>query len=661
MPRHLQFLCILLFLTLCVGRIHAQSDVILRGGFGVSAQFPVGLFVSPVALPNPPDRLLFSPAGGGLRPSLMLGADIGLTDPWRVGASILVSSVGMDYTAQERTIIATPNGTTRTATLEHTLQLGLTLAALRPYTRYQLTQNFALELGLPIMVITGSTYTQTMRFIDPANLTFVDGRLEQTTGSGSTPGSPSVAVGLDVGAEWDIPVNERLWITPGLSVGTNLTSWNTGAMMRTIAITPSIGVGYALFQAEPQLISDTSYVRDTVVILSNRVKADSTELLERTVQTTQTDTLISTVITEHYRTYVPKPPSVLRASLRLMFENADGGLSKEATLRVRTVKRTRVVPVLPLVVFDEGRAEIPSRYVQLDKHAARGWTLDLALTGGRHWQYHVMNIAGARLRANRGQSVQLIVYDDGTDEGKQLAQQRVENVRSYLSTTFGLSAQQLKVEARNGQRSQQPWVFIVDTTRRVLAPIQATDTVTESRLPRVRITPEVVSEASVRSWQLVMSQGTKHVDSSKGVGAVPSTLVWDMNESLEPGQAFDAPITIQLSVTDAEGTKAQSDQGLVTLVEKATTSTESTSTRLEVLRWIGADYLHTPDVDIFGTSPKFDRIEVYPSPSRRADFFVVDAPATVHPVGAKVWFRDGLQEPERALFEHAELYITESR
>jgi hypothetical protein len=76
-----------------------------------------------------------------------------------------------------------------------------------------------------------------------------------------------------------------------------------------------------------------------------------------------------------------------------------------------------------------------------------------------------------------------------------------------------------------------------------------------------------------------------------------------------------------------------------------------------VLRWIGPDYLHTPDLELFGLNPRFDHIYVYPSATRREDFFVCDAPATVMPVGAPAWFRDGLQDPERVLFDHAEVYV----
>jgi hypothetical protein len=313
--------------------------------------------------------------------------------------------------------------------------------------------------------------------------------------------------------------------------------------------------------------------------------------------------------------------------------------------------------VLPLVVFDEGGANLPSRYVSLDPRTAKEWTVDKALTAGEHWQYHVLNIAGARLRADAGTSVDLIAYDDGTPQGKAIAEKRVASVRDYLHKTFGLADKQVTMSLRNGQSSQQPWVFVVDTTRRVLAPIQATETVTETQLPRVRIAPDVVSEAGLRAWTLTMSQADRSVYQDSGTGKLPATLIWDMNESLKADDAFATSVAVQLRVMDMEGALAQSEPGLVTIKGSATQDKPiAQQTRTEVLRWIGADYLYTPDVDVFGVSPSFDRIDVYPSASRRSDYFIVEAPATVHPVGATVWFREGLQVPERSLFDHAEVY-----
>lgn len=639
----------------------AQDLWILRGGLGVGAQIPIGSFLSPSELPNPPDPLTFSGAGVSWRPTINVGADYRIDSRWRLGADVGLNWYALGYKATEQTVISTPSGTVRNATISHSLSMKLSTISLRPYGRWLLSPSFAFEFGLPLQVLAATDYLQTMRFADPPNLTFVDGSLEKETGSGNVPGSSSIAVGIDAGIEWIVPVTEQIDLTSHLTISTNLSSWHTSAPIRSINITPQVGIRFNPWAARPSMVMDTTYARDTVRILSGRVLADSTELLLRKVDQRKTADTTYTLITESYRTYIPKPPAVLHASLKLLFEGADGKLQPEATMNVKTVKRTRIVPVLPLVIFDEASAAIPSRYVTLTASEAKRFTVNMALTQGIHWQYHVLNIAGARLRANRGMSADLIAYDDGTTEGKTLARERATNVKQYLVSTFGLADRQLVIDVRNGQRSQQPWVFVVDTLRRVLAPIQATDTVTETRLPKVRITPEVVSEAGIRSWRIAITQAGTLVSTNQGNGLVPATLIWDMNEDLEPAQAFARPIDVLLSVTDTEGSKAQSMPGVITLQETAATNTTAMQERTEVLRWIGADYLHTPDVDLFGTTPQFDRVDVYPSSSRRADFFVVQVPATMHTVGAKAWFRDGLQQPEAELFEHAELYVKDLR
>ena len=113
-------------------------------------------------------------------------------------------------------------------------------------------------------------------------------------------------------------------------------------------------------------------------------------------------------------------------------------------------------------------------------------------------------------------------------------------------------------------------------------------------------------------------------------------------------------------MVDGEGAIAHSRPGRIKLQAPRITSENGVDVRRDVvMRWIGADYLHTPDIELFGLDPKFDRIDVYPSRARREDFFYVNAPAVVYPVGEPAWFREDLYAPERELFDHAEIYIRE--
>lgn len=279
-----------------------------------------------------------------------------------------------------------------------------------------------------------------------------------------------------------------------------------------------------------------------------------------------------------------------------------------------------------------------------------------------HWQYHVLNVVGDRLRKLPTAKIELIVYDDGTDEGTRIARERAVSVQRYVMSTFGISDKRLKIDVRHGQASQQPWVFIGDEFRTVLKPLEITDTLNETRLPRVRLSPDVVSEAGIRSWTVKAYNKDAEIRSFEGRGATPATLIWDIAENVSTDEALTSVITTTLTVTDNEGASVMTDPIRIAPRGAETNDGRKVSIkRRRVLRWIGADYLHTPDLELFGTTPSFDRIDVYPSASRREDFFVVSAPAVVHPVNADAWFRRGLVEPERALFDHVETYVKDER
>ena len=153
----------------------------------------------------------------------------------------------------------------------------------------------------------------------------------------------------------------------------------------------------------------------------------------------------------------------------------------------------------------------------------------------------MLNVVGSRLRDNRTASVTLISYDDGTTEGEQISSRRSRSIKDYLITTFGVDDARVQIEDRRGQASQEPWVFIQDENRDVLGPVTAKDTLSETSMPSVRISPDVVSEEGVRQWRVLLVHDGEVVDSILGYGDVPSSLVWDPNEQLDPAAVFNAP------------------------------------------------------------------------------------------------------------------------
>ena len=653
----------------------AQENIDVHASVGASFIAPLGQFSALGGVPTP-SELTFTSSAVSLQPRFTLGADAEFLPKMpalRFGGRVGMQWYQLDYGATERVPIATEDGGTYPATLGHELDLSFGALFIEPYAQYQVYNWLAVDAGLPFQIPLGSDYTQTMQFTDPPGLPFLDGSTVITTGAGAVPGLSALVPSLSLGAEGAVPINARgsLMLMPRAGMTIPITAWETESGIRTIAFSLSIGVRFLLreWPDDPRVdamgrVLDTTVVRDTVVILSSKVTTDSVFLASTSTEEYPNGDTVNVLLRRRYQKLIPKPPSVLKASVALAFELEDGTLIDEARLTVRTVERTRTVPILPVVVFDESGTSIPGRYRQLSEEQARVWTSPAALREqGVHWQYHVLNIIGERLRTSQGSRIDLISYDDGTEQGAALNAQRTASVQEYLTKTFGIAKSRVGIDNRRGQASQQPWVFIADESRAVLAPITATDTILESRLPRVRIRPDVVSETRLRSWVIAMSKGADTLTQRRGEGGAPGRMIWDMNDDISPEATMQgAPVLVTLTVVDREGSVKRSEPGRVVVKGASNESRPDVSAaRTEVLRWIGPDYLHTSDLELFGLAPEFDRIDVYPSASRREDFFVVQAPATVHPVGAAAWFRQGLHPAELRLFDHAEVYTKRER
>lgn len=110
------------------------------------------------------------------------------------------------------------------------------------------------------------------------------------------------------------------------------------------------------------------------------------------------------------------------------------------------------------VFFDQGSAEIPGRYILLNKTQAVSFKEEQLqenqpdnLNKGRSSRqmtvyYHILNIMGDRMRANRQSTITLTgASDNNPTEGKMMA----ENIKQYLVKTFEIDASRITTEGRD--------------------------------------------------------------------------------------------------------------------------------------------------------------------------------------------------------------------
>ncbi|MBN9399583.1 MAG: hypothetical protein J0I17_05330 ['Candidatus Kapabacteria' thiocyanatum] len=643
-------------LILCSRHAQAQSPWSVTASGGITLMGSSSSFTTIPGIPVPPSREPLRYSGQGTwsaRPSFAIAGDMRLFGDLHGGLRLGYAGSTATTAAPERIPIATEQGV-YLATLQHKLVTSFTWFSAEPYVRYEPLRWLGLEFAVPVTFLTGSTYTQTQRFSDPDGLQFTDGSVEQRTGEGGVPNARTTIPMISLGAEGMFPLvaDSTLLIVPSMSYAFALSDVVDNTSLRFSGLRLGVGIRYRAPGPVPRrdTVRITDIVRDTTVVLSRDVKTITTQFADRTVEQFVIGDTIRTLVKEQYRRLVPKPPTVLRASVQVAFVSAKGVVSDDAQVRTHRVRRTRIIPVIPAVAFDEDSVTVlPDRYVRLNKRSAARWKEETAIRigSGSHWQYQVLNVVGSRLLASGG-SMQLDAYDDGTAEGRRNAMRRCETVRDYLTTTFGIPARRIPISVRRGQSSQQPWVLMSDTSETLFRPLTVVDTTSETQLPKVRVSPDVVSEAGVASWSIrMMQQQGRQVRVFDGKGDLPDSIDWDMNQDLDARVAMRDMTLVELFVTDKEGSSVRSAPGRIGLRNASVTdiSLDIVEEQLEVLKLVVPPYLMVPETSTPSTTA-WTRVEEYPPGSSEQ---------------ADVWFRSGLAAAERDFYRHAEVYVKEER
>jgi len=114
---------------------------------------------------------------------------------------------------------------------------------------------------------------------------------------------------------------------------------------------------------------------------------------------------------------------------------------------------SETLPLLNVVFFDDGSVQVPARYVALTVDQATGFkeeqlqnaqtdTKSVRSAGQLNVYYNVLNILGARMRANPATTITLEgASAKGPEEGKEMA----SAVKTYLVTVFGIEGSRITV------------------------------------------------------------------------------------------------------------------------------------------------------------------------------------------------------------------------
>lgn len=580
---------ILAALTIPICAVTADAQSPLRPRWTLTGGLALNNHVADFrALPGVPNCCPRFENGAGTGPMFGLGYETPLGD-----GLLLSFGVGyMDHAAllSEREAVAViAGGELRAGAFEHTIDASIASVGLEAGARYRVAEGLFLRGGLRAGVPLSPRYAQREQLVEPAATgTFLDslgrdsGSRTRNENSGDLPDASTILLHAVAGAEYELPLNDSrtVLLAPGVSYALGLTDVVAGRTWKPNALAFSLTLKYSPMPAR-DVLRDTVWLRDTVVVTVARDAAPALRLGLREVRTERADggayDIERVTIVERYERETPKPVT-LRSSLVAVGLD-DGREEPVATLRVEEFLRTNAHPVLGYVFFGAGSAEIPSRYARMSRADAGAFRPEqLFGEDAMGIAHNVLNIVGQNMRQYPNARLSITGCNAGPSAetgGRGLSLARAEAIKRYLVEVWAIDADRLDVSERDlpavpsntataEGAEENRRAEITSDVPEVTDAFIAHDTTRTASPPALRFKPSVASSGDpVASWRIVVRQRGEILKEFTGTGAPPAAVDWELTERGGLPR-FSEPLAVQLEAVTVAGERTISDATLPT-------------------------------------------------------------------------------------------------
>ncbi len=362
-----------------------------------------------------------------------------------------------------------------------------------PLAKYGGYVSAELDAGIPVGRST--TYTQTESIVSPQGVVYPQTQTTTLTDGQGTIVGVNTLFGLRGTIGWELPVGPTMTASPELSYYLPLNSVSTSYVWHV----SSISAGVAIRWNEPP-------------------KPDSIPVRPP-----------------------PPPPIVERDNPSAFAPKLDISSVSGKPLRLVETTVTETFPLLPYLFFDSASAAIPDRYAQLSPGEAQSFRESDLPHRSLESYYQLLNVIGSRMRSNPNAMLTINGTTDGREAGSladALARNRAERVRSYLTDTWGIGTNRMKLTTSATPRhpsstqyeagfEENRRVELSSEDDRILAPIVHERFREESAVPKsLPFSLSASSKLGIRDWDLaIRSHGTKIYETS-GHNVPPTTLQW---------------------------------------------------------------------------------------------------------------------------------------
>ncbi len=428
-------------------------------------------------------------------------------------------------------VILNRNGEAYNGIFEHTLDAGLGSISLEPILGIKLIAGLKFNIGLHAGFVISKTYSLKETIKDPADGTFENGLRERLVQTGDIEESQSLEFSPLAGLSYDIPLDARqVWyITPEVFYYYGLTDVLNDYKWKVNTLHAGLAVKYAPWEEG---------------------EAEEEEVEE------------------------PAKYPYLQGKIRAVGLDADSVEKPVLQFIVEEFLSTEVKPLLTYIFFDEGSSELRPVYHKLtpeqtkdfsEKKIAGNYTLDV--------YYDVLNIIGSRMQKYPEAQINIEGCNSNTGVEKNnmtLSENRAETVFDYLKSVWNIDDSRMRITSRNlPQEPSNPKeadgiqenqrVEITANKYEIIAPVIVDDTFRTVNPPVARFYPEVVTEAGIKSWDLVASQNNTLVNRFVGDGTLPGYVEWKFEKDQTKIPKQNGELTYYLKVEDNTGQIKQTE------------------------------------------------------------------------------------------------------
>ncbi|MBN8573499.1 MAG: OmpA family protein [Candidatus Kapabacteria bacterium] len=424
------------------------------------------------------------------------------------------SSYNAELTSKEFNPIRLADQTIGQAEFNHVLVSNFSALSVDGLLQYKVLNRLGLVGGVRVGILSSGTFTQSEK-ITSNNGTFKNGKTIQNEFTGDIPDRATLNAGFTLGLMYDLSLNSR----------------------QTLKLVPEALFSYGITPLVSNLSWNNHYFRVGVSLKYSPFETVKPVIVpEEKMQEKPTEPVLA------------EKPKIAPAEVAATIYTNDNKPATEQKLIVRELLSKQVVPMLPMIFFDQKSSQIPQRYIQITKNETDKFSeKQLRESEGLAAYYQTLNVIGSRMKNNAKFTIKIIGSnsDAGEEKGNiSLSQARVNSVKKYLSEVWSINESRITSETRNlpakfsnieseEGRQENSRLEFVSSNPALLAPIIVFDTARAITYNRMDIELTGGLPAVVGRWGF----NAKGKDNSKYViydnygTPVTRQFSWDIDNS----------------------------------------------------------------------------------------------------------------------------------